>query len=102
VHPDFIQGDVYHNFVVGFRVPLVAGFYILAMLLLGMHLYHGVWSMLQTLGLSHPRYNNLRHGFATLVAATVVIGNISMPVAVLAGIIAETPSPMRAAQSLAR
>jgi succinate dehydrogenase / fumarate reductase cytochrome b subunit len=102
VHPDFIPGDVYHNFVVGFKVPLVSGFYILAMLLLGMHLYHGVWSMLQTLGLSHPRYNPLRHAFATVVAATVVIGNISMPVAVLAGIIDEAPRAPQAAQALPR
>ena len=102
VHPDFVPGDVYHNFVVGFRVPLVSGFYVVAMLLLGMHLYHGVWSMLQTLGLSHPRYNNLRHAFATLIAATVVIGNISMPLAVLSGIIREAPSEPRAAQVLPR
>ncbi len=102
VHPDFVPGDVYHNFVVGFRVPLVSGFYVVAMLLLGMHLYHGVWSMLQTLGLSHPRYNHLRHAFATLIAASVVIGNISMPLAVLSGIIGEAPSQPRAAQVLPR
>ncbi len=102
VHPDFVPGDVYHNFIVGFKVPIVSAFYILAMLLLGLHLYHGVWSMLQTLGLSHPRYNALRHGAATLVAAVVVIGNISMPVAVLAGIIDEAPARPQAAQVLPR
>jgi succinate dehydrogenase / fumarate reductase cytochrome b subunit len=102
VHPDFIPGDVYHNFVVGFKVPLVSGFYIVAMLLLGLHLYHGVWSMLQTLGLSHPRYNPLRHAFATLVAAVVVIGNISMPVAVLTGFVDEAPQAPQAAQALPR
>ena len=47
----------------------VSVFYIVAMLALGLHLYHGVWSMLQTLGLSHPRYNRLRHAFAALVTA---------------------------------
>ena len=52
VHPSFIDGDVYHNFVVGFRNVWVSLFYILAMLALGLHLYHGVWSMFQTLGLS--------------------------------------------------
>jgi succinate dehydrogenase / fumarate reductase, cytochrome b subunit len=85
VHPDFIPGDVYHNFVVGFRQTAVSIVYILAMLALGLHLYHGVWSFLQTLGLSHPRYNHLRHAFATLVTVIVVAGNISMPVAVMAG-----------------
>jgi len=90
-HPDFIHGDVYHNFIVGFRPVLVSLVYIVAMLALGLHLYHGVWSLLQTLGLSHPRYNHLRHAFATLITAVVVIGNISMPVAVLAGWLPEPP-----------
>ena len=53
-HPDFVAGDVYHNFVVGFRQALVTVFYVVAMLALGLHMYHGVWSFLQTLGLSHP------------------------------------------------
>jgi len=89
VHPSFREGDVYHNFIVGFQVPWVSGFYILAMLALGLHLRHGVWSMLQTVGLAHPRYNQLRRAFATLVAAVVVLGNISFPLAVLTGLIHE-------------
>lgn len=91
-HPDFIHGDVYHNFVVGFRQALVTLVYVVAMLALGLHMYHGVWSLMQTLGLSHPRYNHLRHAFATLITAVVVIGNISMPLAVLAGWLPEPPS----------
>lgn len=87
VHQDFIEGDAYHNFVTGFQVLPVSVFYILAMLALGLHLYHGVWSMLQTLGLSHPRYNPLRHGFATLFTVAVVGVNVSFPLAVLAGVI---------------
>ena len=79
-------GDVYHNVVAGFQSPLVSAFYILAMLALGLHLYHGVWSMLQTLGLSHPRYDRLRHAaVAAALAVVVVAGNISFPVAVLTG-----------------
>lgn len=87
VHPSFVSGDVYHNFVEGFRVVPVSLFYVVAMLALGYHLYHGVWSMLQTLGLSHPRYNFLRHGLAGLMTAVVVVVNISFPLAVLAGVI---------------
>ena len=87
VHPHFVHGAVYHNFVTGFQNPLVSGFYILAMLALGLHLYHGAWSFMQTLGLSHPRYNHLRHTFATLVTVVVVAGNISFPVAVLTGLL---------------
>ncbi len=91
-HPDFIHGEVYHNFVVGFRQVLATIVYVVAMLALGLHLYHGVWSLLQTLGLSHPRYNHFLHAFASLITAIVVIGNISMPVAVLAGLL-EHPAP---------
>jgi succinate dehydrogenase / fumarate reductase cytochrome b subunit len=88
-HPSFVPGDVFHNFVVGFQSPAVSGFYIAAMLALGLHLYHGLWSMMQTVGLSHPRYDPLRHAFATLVAVLVVVGNVSFPVAVLTGFIHE-------------
>jgi succinate dehydrogenase / fumarate reductase cytochrome b subunit len=87
VHGSFIEGDVYHNVVAGFRVWPVSAFYIVAMLALGLHLRHGVWSMLQTLGLSHPRWNGLRSALATAIALIVVVGNISMPVAVLAGLV---------------
>lgn len=88
-HPRFQHGHVYHNFVTGFQAPWVSGFYILAMLCLGLHMYHGVWSMMQTVGLSHPRYNHLRHAFATLVTVVVIAGNISFPLAVLAGLLRE-------------
>ena len=86
-NPSFIEGDVYHNLVASFSRWPVSAFYILAMLALGLHLRHGIWSMLQTLGASHPRWNALRSAFATLFTATVVIGNISIPVAVLTGFV---------------
>ncbi len=86
-HPDFREGDVYRNFVTGFSQPAVSAFYILGMLALGLHLYHGTWSLLHTLGLAHPRWNAMRHSLATFVAAVVVIGNISFPVSVLTGFI---------------
>jgi succinate dehydrogenase / fumarate reductase, cytochrome b subunit len=85
VHPDFIPGDVYHNVITGFQVVPVAILYILATLVLGLHLFHGSWSMLQTLGLNHPRYNRLRNVVCVGLAALVVIGNLSFPVAVLTG-----------------
>ncbi len=77
IHPDFVPGDVFHNFVVGFSNPVVSGFYILAMLALGLHLYHGAWSFMQTLGLSHPRYDHLRHAFAAFITVVIVAGNIA-------------------------
>jgi succinate dehydrogenase / fumarate reductase, cytochrome b subunit len=87
VHPDFIPGDVYHNFITGFQVVPVATVYVVATLLLALHLFHGSWSMLQTLGLSHPRYNRVRNAICIGLAALVVVGNLSFPVAVLTGLI---------------
>jgi succinate dehydrogenase / fumarate reductase cytochrome b subunit len=87
VHPSFIEGDVYHNFVTGFQSVPVSIAYIVAMIALGLHLKHGVWSMFQTLGVSHPRYIRMAHTLAWLVAVVVVIGNVSFPVTVLAGIV---------------
>ena len=87
VHPDFIKGDAYHNFVAGLAVPGAAAFYIVAQLCLGFHMWHGVWSLTQTLGWSHPRYNVLRRRFAMVMAVLVAGVNISYPLAVLSGII---------------
>jgi succinate dehydrogenase / fumarate reductase cytochrome b subunit len=87
VHPNFIPGDAYHNFVVGFQSVPASAFYMLAMLCLGLHLWHGAWSMLQTLGLSHPRWNHLRFGITFAITAVVVLGNLSFPIAVLAGVL---------------
>ncbi|MGC8917254.1 MAG: succinate dehydrogenase cytochrome b subunit [Thermoanaerobaculum sp.] len=84
-HPSFRPGDVYHNVVAGFQVPLVSAFYILANIFLALHLYHGMWSWFQTLGFSHPKYNRARRVFATAYAVIIAVGNISIPVSVLAG-----------------
>lgn len=87
VHPDFIKGNAYHNFVTGLQVSWVAIFYVVAQLCLGFHMWHGVWSLTQTLGWSHPRYDLLRKRFAYVMAVLVAGVNISYPLAVLAGVI---------------
>jgi len=79
--------DVRTNVIAGFQHPAVAGFYIIAMALLCMHLYHGLWSMFQSLGVNHPRYTPIIKKFAAAFAWLVAIGNISIPVAVLAGVL---------------
>lgn len=81
----FTYGEVYANVDASLSRPLVAGFYIVANLLLGIHLYHGAWSIFQSLGVNNPRYNVARRRFAQAFAATVVVGNVSFPIAVLAG-----------------
>jgi len=85
VNPHFIPGDVYGNVVASFQLAPVAAFYIIAMLLLCLHLYHGLWSMFQSLGIAHPRYTPMLRRGAAVVATLIAVGNISIPVAVLAG-----------------
>lgn len=80
-------GDVYRNVVEGFQVPLIAAFYIVGNIALGFHLFHGVYSAFQSLGANHPRYNNYRRDLAIAICAVVTIGNISFPIAVLAGFV---------------
>jgi succinate dehydrogenase / fumarate reductase, cytochrome b subunit len=86
-HPENGEYFVYNNVVLGFQNPLVSGFYILTMVFLGLHLFHGVWSMFQTLGLNNAKYTGLLRGLAVLIAVLVTVGNISFPIAVMAGIV---------------
>jgi succinate dehydrogenase / fumarate reductase cytochrome b subunit len=89
VGPDFRAGEVYHNVVVGFQVWYVSAVYIAAMVMLGLHLDHGVWSFAQTLGLQHPRYKRYLRAFSRGFALLIVLGNISFPIAVLTGLVKE-------------
>ncbi|HEX6200443.1 MAG TPA: succinate dehydrogenase cytochrome b subunit [Thermoanaerobaculia bacterium] len=86
-HTDFVPGDVYHNVVAGFSVWWVSAIYIVANLALGLHLYHGLWSMFQSLGLNHPVWNPWRRHFAVAFAVVITVGNVSFPVAVLTGLV---------------
>lgn len=86
-HPDFVAGSAYHNVVVGFRPWPVVVAYTVAMLALGLHLYHGVWSALQTVGANHSRYNRYRKPLALGVAVVVVGGFLVLPLGVLIGML---------------
>lgn len=85
LHPDFIDGDVYHNLVSGLSHPLVAVLYIVAMAAVGLHLYHGAWSSLRSLGAAQPGPNPLHRPIARVIAVAVWLGFTSIPVAVLLG-----------------
>ena len=87
VHPQFDVHDVYRNVISGFRVWPVALLYIIAMIALAFHLWHGVWSMFQTLGLINPKSDKIIHRLAAIATLAIVIGFISIPMAVLAGLI---------------
>jgi succinate dehydrogenase / fumarate reductase cytochrome b subunit len=82
-----VTPDVYHNVIAGFQNYAVSAFYIVAMILLCMHLYHGLWSMFQSMGINHPRYTPLIKKGAAIVAILIAIGNCSIPIAVMAGLL---------------
>ena len=78
---------MYDNLVASFKRVPVAIVYIVANVALGFHLYHGGWSLFQTMGWNHPRFNLWRRWFAGAFAGVVVVGNVSFPVAVLTGVV---------------
>jgi succinate dehydrogenase / fumarate reductase cytochrome b subunit len=85
VHPQFDAHDVYGNVIIGFAVPAVVVFYLLAMVALALHLHHGVWSLFQTLGWNHPHVNPLRRRLATLLAILVPVAFSAIVLAVAFG-----------------
>lgn len=87
-HPQFVAGEAYDNLIIGLSNPWVASFYVVAMVAICLHLYHGLWSMLQTVGAAHPKYKHLRRPAAIVVALAVFLGFITIPVSVLAGFLA--------------
>jgi succinate dehydrogenase / fumarate reductase cytochrome b subunit len=84
VHPDFQEGAVFRNLAIGLR-GIVGVIYIVAMIMLAFHLWHGVWSMFPTLGVPEQRHGTLARGFATIFTLVVTLGFITVPLAVLAG-----------------
>lgn len=87
IHPEatFIADDVYHNLVTGFRVWWVSAWYIFAIILLGFHLHHGLWSMFQSVGLAHPLHTLLLKKAALVIAILIVVGYISIPISIMLG-----------------
>ncbi len=83
----FVRGAAYQNVAHSLHRPLVGALYIVANLALGLHLFHGVWSLFQSLGWNNPRFNSWRRGIAAGFAGLIVVGNVSFPVMVLAGVV---------------
>ena len=86
-NPDYLRGDVYRNFVATFSRTPIAIVYIVANLALCLHLFHGAWSMFQSLGLNNPKWNKWRKSFAIGFAAAVGVMNLSFPISVMTGIV---------------
>jgi succinate dehydrogenase / fumarate reductase cytochrome b subunit len=84
---EFVRGDVYGNIVRSLSRVWVSAIYIVANIALGIHLFHGSWSLFQSMGWNSPRFNRWRRGFAVGFATLIVVINVSFPIAVLAGIV---------------
>ena len=88
-HPETLGGETryfaYENLVGSFQRPIVAVFYVVAMLFLGAHLLHGSWAVVNDLGATGDRTRRVAWIAGTVVATTVMVGNISIPVAVMIG-----------------
>jgi succinate dehydrogenase / fumarate reductase cytochrome b subunit len=87
LHPGFSATDVYGNVISAFHTPWVVAFYVVVMLFLMLHLFHGAWSSVRTLGLTKPSRHPLKRHVATAVALVVWLGFTAVPVAVFFGVI---------------
>ena len=87
IHPAFDYKDVYGNMVAGFQIWWVALLYVAAMVGLGLHLYHGTWSSMRTLGLTRPTGDPLKRRVAAVLAWALYLGFSIIPIAVLAGVV---------------
>lgn len=90
--PGFEEGDPYGNLVTGFTSQkAMAAFYLVMMVVVGLHLYHGAWSAIRTLGLSRPRRNPFTRPVAMILAIALWLGFSAVPVGVLSGLIRAQP-----------
>jgi succinate dehydrogenase / fumarate reductase cytochrome b subunit len=86
---DYVRGDVYHNVSESMSSLPIALIYIVANVALAVHIYHGAWSMFQSLGINNPYINKARRPFAAGFATIILVGNLSFPIAVQTGLIDE-------------
>jgi succinate dehydrogenase / fumarate reductase cytochrome b subunit len=83
----FAPEDVYANVVASFRVWWVALFYVLAMVALGLHLFHGAWSSVRSIGVSPPSPEPLHRKVSVVIAILVWAAFTAVPFAVFVGIV---------------
>lgn len=92
-HTDYIKGDPYHNVATSLGNLPVAIIYILANVALALHIFHGTWSVFQSLGLNNPKYNQARKGLAAGLAGVILLGNLTFPILTQAGVIDDDKNP---------
>jgi succinate dehydrogenase / fumarate reductase, cytochrome b subunit len=98
IFPEYRNIDVYSRLIVAFRKPWLTAIYVIAMVALGMHLYHGAWSSMRTLGLTRASRNPLNRRIAGALAVFVTLGFIAVPLAIAFGVV----KPQRATAPAAR
>ncbi len=98
IHPSFTHLDPYNNLSIGMRNPIVVVFYLLAMGALALHLYHGTWAVVRTLGVARPSATPLRRRLALLLAVVIASGFAVIPVGAFFGLFPEAP-PLPSAAS---
>jgi succinate dehydrogenase / fumarate reductase cytochrome b subunit len=87
VHQSFVHGLAYQNVVIGFQNVWIVAFYVLALIMVTFHVYHGLWSAFQTVGANHPKYNPIRRPLALGLALLLFAGFMTVPVGVQAGLL---------------
>jgi succinate dehydrogenase / fumarate reductase cytochrome b subunit len=87
VNPDWARGHVYANVIHSFQRVPVAIIYIVANIALAIHIFHGAWSMFQSLGLNNPKWNDARRKFAIGFALLIGVANVSFPLLVVTGVV---------------
>ena len=86
-NPDFTRGEVYDNVIASLKRWPVFILYVAAQGALALHIWHGAWSLFQSVGVNNPRFNHWRANFATALASIVAIGYLSVPFSIMFGII---------------
>jgi len=86
-HPGFVEGNPYHNVATGFGNILVVILYLAVMIVVGLHLYHGIWSSGRSLGMSPPSPHPLRRSVALALGLLIWLGFSVIPIAVYAGVL---------------
>jgi succinate dehydrogenase / fumarate reductase cytochrome b subunit len=91
---DYIRGDVYFNVTESMSNLPIAIIYIVANAALAIHVFHGAWSLFQSLGINNPKYNPARRLFAVAIALFILVVNVSFPIMVQAGVLEnDGPTP---------
>ena len=86
-NPEFVAHHVHENMIASLTRPWSAAIYIFANLAISLHLYHGIWSAFQSIGMNNPRYNVARRFVATGLAAVIGIVNLLFPILIVTGLV---------------